>query len=168
MFHNNSIVSNITVEDGRLLREVTYLCHDTVDYLATLPFPERVSFECHSICRALALAVPKLRLVDGCYLGLIPSRDEEDKLSFNLCEACHSWLMTPDDAIIDPYPVGYYSAGPIIMATKGPSKFFGSGLYLPDVGVTKEVSNRDLYRRSQTLYGYIMKAKEQKMADTSK
>lgn len=62
--------------------------------------------ECHSISRLMSLVFKELTLVDGILIGLdlLP---EENKVT--VVHTHHSWLRTPDGAIIDPYPMGIIS-----------------------------------------------------------
>ncbi len=92
--------------------------------------------ECHSICRALAKMIPGLKVVDGNYIGLKQIR-RKGKTYFKLRYAAHTWLVTPGGAIIDPYPIGFFSANPVMVVGKGTYKPFGQGHYMPDKSTTK-------------------------------
>lgn len=121
------------------------------DHVDNLAFKDRLIYECHSICRAIAKAMPSLRLVDGNYMGLqkIPN---EGSFGFELRYAAHSWLETPDEAIIDPYPVGILAANPVLVVNKGQYAPFGGQLYVADPRVTAEISTRKTWRKAETFY----------------
>ncbi|MEN9647267.1 MAG: hypothetical protein RLY57_71 [Candidatus Parcubacteria bacterium] len=118
------------------------------------PHHKKLSFECHSICRALAKVIPELTLVDGHYLGLRIVNEEGEK-RVQVGTATHSWFCTPDDSIIDPYPVGYLTPSPVLVVNRGPYKPFGGDHYIPLASVTREISNRELFRKTQILYSII-------------
>ena len=92
------------------------------------------TFNCHSVCRALATCIPKLTLITGGYRGLRQVKKEKGKREFEVTVASHSWLKTPDGAFIDPYPVGAITYTPLLVPAIGSSIYltFGSGLYYED------------------------------------
>ncbi len=73
--------------------------------------------ECHSISRLISLIFKKLNLVDGYLIGLdlVPGENKVKLVHTN-----HSWLCTPDNAIIDPYPMGIISkTSALLLPTSG-------------------------------------------------
>ncbi|MFA6432948.1 MAG: hypothetical protein WCV82_04020, partial [Candidatus Paceibacterota bacterium] len=70
-------------------------------------------FECHSICRAVILEIPdgSLRCVDGDLVGI--EIGDDLAVRFHVCS--HSWLVTENGAIIDPYPPGIMAMGPLLI-----------------------------------------------------
>lgn len=88
----------------------------------------KLTFNCHSLCRALSVCIPKLTVVTGGYRGI---RAINNGTEFRITLASHSWLKTPDKAIIDPYPVGVISYNPLLVPADGESIYlsFGSGMY---------------------------------------
>lgn len=157
MVFNKSITNNTTKRDTRLLIKAISICNTARDHIDTLPFCKHLIYECHTICRAIAMVIPELRVVDGNYLGF--TRTKTDKgYDLDLCTADHSWLTTPDDAIIDPYPVGFLAVNPVLVVTKGHYAPFGGQLYIPDNKITAKISTRSLWRKSHVLYRFIQVA----------
>ena len=158
MLYNSSILDNTSDQDMKLLCEVMSLATKVRDYAKGLSYAKHLTFECHSICRAISMALPKLKCIDGSYAGL--ERIPAAGVVFELQYTDHSWLLTPDGAIIDPYPVGYISVNPVIVVTKGQYSPFGGKLYVEDSRITTKVSARKLWRKSQVLYKMIQAAKK--------
>ena len=101
------------------------------------------------------------KLVDGYLLGVSKEVDEkEKKITVSHVKCDHSWLETPDGAILDPNPVGCITWDVLLCVAKGTFAPYGKNLYLPCNEVTKEVSNRNLWRESQVIYKIMKKAKE--------
>lgn len=71
--------------------------------------------ECHSISRLVSLIFKDLTLVDGYLIGLelVPGTRQVRIVRTN-----HSWLHTPDGAIIDPYPMGIISTTSALLLPK--------------------------------------------------
>jgi hypothetical protein len=112
---------------------------------------------CHSICRALARHIPELKLVDGHYIGMRVIR-KGGKRNIRLAYCPHSWLKTPDGNIIDPYPVGFMSANPILVIANGPYKPFGGGPYVENADVTKTILTRIVKTRTTQLANLLKRA----------
>lgn len=121
MFVNHHLEQHTTKRDRELARRVWILIYFVCDYI-TLNKTElsNESFECHTIARAIALVIPELKLVDGVVLGY----KRRGKSPYNY----HSWLLTPDGAIIDPYPFWCLS-DVILVPTKNKYRRFGGALY---------------------------------------
>ena len=142
----------------RALREVVseddwLLWADVVEYVRRLydvnndrPDGQEFLMECHSVSRALVQCVPQLRCVDGILRG-VGKENEEWKLQGCL----HSWLVTPDGSIIDAYPVGFIYFYPVLIPVGHRYSPFGYELYEEDKSLTKQISNRQTYRRSLLL-----------------
>lgn len=151
MFQSQIVTKNTSKNDRRLLSQVMSCSNYMWRKFLESPHREHLAFNCHSIHRALAFKIPELRLVDGNYLGAVV-RETDPKFTVKLQVCSHSWLVTPDDAIIDAYPVGYISANPVLVVTKGKFAPYGGNFYLPDPTVTSECcANRKVYRRTQQL-----------------
>lgn len=120
MFQNDHLRSHVTENDKRLWRIVGLSMLHVCDYIATHKKCKLhgVGVECHTIARAVALAIPELKLVDGVVLG----HSLTGKIPFRY----HSWLVTPDKAIIDPYPCHHITIGPLLVSTEGEYKEFCS------------------------------------------
>ncbi len=112
-------------------------------------------FRCHSICRALAIVFPECRVVDGKYAGIRmvagPNEKGSDGQPVEFLGVAHSWILTQDDAIIDPYPPGRLAISPMLVVTRGIYVPFGGNLYIPDPSVTRLVSDRNLWKESRRL-----------------
>ncbi len=124
-----------------------HLLHDN----ANKPSPQKyhLRYECHSICLALKQILPELNLTHGCYLGVdITQTTGNFKCAIRNCR--HSWLVTPDNAIIDPYPVGFLSPNPIIIGT---SEFdcFGRTFYLEQPSVVSEINYKKVWRQAKAM-----------------
>ena len=89
-------------------------------------------FDCHSIVRGIAGHVQKLDVQSGYYYGVEVGPDEGVVTTMKMD---HSWLRTPDGAIIDPYPGGFFTHQPILVPTKGHLAPFGGNLYRFDQDV---------------------------------
>ncbi len=112
-------------------------------------------FRCHSICRALAIVFPECRVVDGKCAGIRmlarTNEDDSDIQSVEFLGVAHSWILTQDDAIIDPYPPGCLVISPMLVVTRGTYVPFGGNLYVPDPSVTRRICDRNLWKESQRL-----------------
>ena len=133
MLINSNALSLIPKEDSRWYRKVSDLFEIfrravSEDHRAKLPTHLKrvcsVDFECHSIAVAVSIIFPELKAVHGIYCGV---RHIEEKKMLNTCS--HSWNVAPGGTIIDSYPVGVISGGPVIVISHGLYKDFGSGHY---------------------------------------
>jgi len=156
MLFNSRLLPNVTQADRSLFCEVARLLSRAAEAAADMRGTD--GFQCHSICRALRIRMPELRLLDGFYLGLRTLPAEKKRgVRRELMTAGHSWLMTPDGAIIDPYPVGCISLNPLLIPTRGIDVAFGADLYCADPAVTSRIACRDVWRRSVVLAGLLCK-----------
>lgn len=123
----------------------------------------RMSFECHSICHGIGLVARKLKVIDGDFLGLrkVPREDLFiDSHLHELTVCSHSWLETPDGAIIDPYPVGFLTFMPVLVASRGEYEPYGKGLYSPNPEVTRRIYTAAMHRKSKVFAGLIRRGAE--------
>ena len=159
MVHNEEVLSNLSREDKRLLVKVMDIFLMTQKYVQNIlqGTGELPLFECHSTCRAIALHVQELMVVDGHYIGVSRKR-RRDKVDARLRYCTHSWLVTPSGSIIDPYPVGILSMNPILIVTRGKYKSFGGGLYWPNAEVTRIIDTKELRERVKILSRVISEA----------
>ncbi len=134
MFANKSLEVHISQKDmGLWALALKHIMNAfAVREAATKPHPGTIN--CHTICRAVGRCVPELKVLDGWYLGVEPpiQFDGRQVLIGNIRRCAHSWLLTPDGTIIDPYPVGFVITNPILIPAKGDYRFFGYDLYVPD------------------------------------
>jgi len=157
MIFNKAQTKAFTKRDRRLLYWVMMSLIDYSDFHAKHRSIRSPTVNCHSICRALARHIPELKLVDGHYLGMrVHKKDDKRHIKLTYCP--HSWLRTPDGNFIDPYPVGYMSANPVLVIAKGPYKSFGSGPYVENPDVTKEILTRIVKTRSTQLANLLKRA----------
>ena len=165
---NSLIYSHISENDRLAWCEVAELLNNTTVFLRDNPKYAGIGhFRCHSLCDAVAFNVDKYKLtvVDGFYLGLKSNSPNEKDFTIEYCE--HSWLVTSDLTIIDPYPVGTLNINPLLIPAKGTYARFGYNFYLPDQSVSKTVRNRDLFEESKRWIRILRKAKESAMVSAT-
>lgn len=166
---NSSIYSHISENDRLAWCEVTELLNNTTTFLGGNPkYADAGHFRCHSLCDAIAFNVDKYELgvIDGFYLGLKSNSPNKNDFTIEYCE--HSWLVTPDQTIIDPYPVGTLNINPLLIPAKGTFNRFGYNFYVPDQAVSKTVRNRDLFKESKRWKRILRRAKESALANEAK
>jgi len=159
MVFNHVNCKNITNKDEELFVLVTniiYALSDEWKKSRIRPLDmEYLNFNCHSICRAISIISPDLHVVSGSYVGLKHISLKEDDLKLDPCWNDHSWLVTPDGAIIDPHPVGVITVAPLLAVGKGKNAPHGYGLYVPDWRIVTKITNRKLIRQSHCLHEFI-------------
>ena len=103
---------------------------------------------CHSASRLVSLFAEELTLVDGFLLGLRANDDD----TLMLQQTQHSWLVTPDKAIIDPWPMGIISPGNAILIPTVENDFVahGSNLYYEDSSVREAFDSRKSWESAFT------------------
>lgn len=111
-----------------------------------------ITYECHSICRALALYI-NVTVTDGAFHGLLQTTQPDGYPTGHLYSAQHSWLITPNGAIIDPYPVGVIAPMPLLVPTTSSLiyRHFGAGLYREDHPKVKFTMTRKIWKNVQNL-----------------
>ena len=153
---NSVLYDNTTELDREFHRKVRLITFSTRRYMSKLSIWDKFSFECHSIARAISMEVPELKLVSGCYYGLEWSNTREVRL----VECDHSWLVTPDKAILDPYPVGFVTDDVVLVVANGVYTPFGQGLYRPDEKISPDINIKEIWRKSQVIFQFIQEAKK--------
>lgn len=131
MFYNPTLVDALTEADHRLHQAVCDMSIKVNNYLQA-HLEKCYLVNCHSIARAIANHMPILRVVSGRHVSIKKEIKEEVLVTYTI----HSWLVTPDDAIIEPYPPSFLSIAPIIIPTKGEYSEAHSGTYIPDGSMT--------------------------------
>lgn len=152
MLYSNSIFVDTSREDLGIYSEVAELLIGVNEFVGRMNPKKKESFgeECHSVCRAIAMNVKRLKVVDGYMVGAEQTIAPEGTcIAAKLCD--HSWLTTPSGTIIDPYPVGILCGTPLLVCTRGKYAKFASGLYIPNNEVTGRVSGKKMYRKSAVL-----------------
>lgn len=160
MFYN-CLADNLSKNDTEAFCEVVDLLNRALDFMKPYSgFNCNTPYRCHSLCDAIAFSLEKcgLKVVDGLYLGLVPSTPGSDN-SFNIYKCEHSWLVTLDQTIIDPYPVGIFNVNPIIIPAKGEYVQYGYNFYVPDRSVGEKVRKKKLIIESERWKRIMKKAK---------
>ncbi len=156
MVWNSALLQRFSSDDKKLLVAVINIHNAVHDLWRKLPrtrLRKLPRFECHTICRALAKKVPTLLVEDGKYFGLRRAGETQEGQF-----ADHSWLVTPDGAIIDPYPVGFLTPNPVLVVTRGIYQPYGSGLYVPDKRVRRSFPKLRVMWKTRILFGLIQEA----------
>jgi hypothetical protein len=102
---------------------------------------------CHSIARLIySFDKENLRLVDGYIIGIKKLNYSEGDIT--LQQTRHSWLVTPDNAIIDPWPMGIVSPGNALLLPTQENGYnaHGSSLYIEDAKVRDHFDARSSWR----------------------
>ncbi len=114
------------------------------------PKSQTLEQNCHSICRAISLFKKELQVIDGQMIGI----GKSDGSKFQLLSTNHSWLLTPDGAIIDPYLIGVVSAEGVLLIPRSTDSFaiHGCNRYLPnDDTDEKEFDVTDAWKRARSM-----------------
>lgn len=155
MFENRALISSVTEDDVCLFHKISGLLHKITPYVL-LCGKVRIFANCHSIARTLAETVHELKVVDGYYAGITT----DDDSSHVMTHTEHSWLITPDNAIIECFPVGLMSPNPLLIPTKGKYAHAGSGYYLTSQKLAEEICrkivNRTMFRQVRVIRKIIM------------
>lgn len=158
---NISIRSKIPSVDIRKAAEVHTILELMKNYVQkriNSKFGSKLTYRCHSLCRAVVPFVPGLTIVDGLYLGLII--DQETKAA-TIAYADHTWYCTENGTIIDPYPVGALDIAPLVIPNESKYESYGKNLYFPDKRITAIACRRDYYQESERMKRIIKKALEE-------
>lgn len=70
--------------------------------------------------------------------------EENGERKFGRISCEHSWLVTPDGTIIDPYPVAALSMNPVMYVTKGTYARITNWLFVPDEKIRKKFYTKKL------------------------
>ena len=101
---------------------------------------------------AIAQIIPELQCVHGFQIGINSTADVEiSKVKLVPVYYYHSWLETPDEAIIDAYPIGFISRDPALVITKGPQRPAGGGMYIKDEQTVRDRIGAKMFRKSNFL-----------------
>ncbi len=158
-FERDNLLENTTDLDQRLRVRMINIRKYMGRYIKNNPQYEHIRYCCHSTCRAFSKIMPELKVIDGHYMGI--SREESGdqvKIGHTFCD--HSWLETPDGAIIDPCPIGVITWDVLLIPKKGDWLAYGNWNYIPDNDITKRILNEELNQDTQAIYDLIIKARE--------
>jgi hypothetical protein len=120
---------HLPAEDMQLLAEVRQAVRNLPDGLKDTDGSE-IEVTCHMLARAVGRAF-NLEWKDGCYV--LPSYT-------------HSWVVTPNGNIIDPYPIGTLGGPLLVDARNG---YLASNMYI-EIALLKRVNFNDPAFRRQT------------------
>jgi len=104
--------------------------------------------DCHSVARLLSIFIKDCAVVDGYLFGLGTVSENE----LGLQTTCHSWIVTPDKAIIDPWPMGIVIPGSAILVPTQQNIYcaHGSNLYHESSEVRNNFDVTDAWKRART------------------
>ena len=158
---NSVLNKNTTERDWEFQQVVMFLCLRARKYMSKLPYGKRLTYDCHSIARAIKLAVPELKVVSGVYMGMEwVTKGEKDIYTLVGCR--HSWLVTPDGAILDPYPVGFLTLDVVMIpASAGDYTAYGQGLYRVHEIVLSEIPLKEIWKKTRALYKLIQRSEKE-------
>lgn len=153
MYFINENTKAVTDEDITLLHQVCImlrtLCFMKGQKVKTNPEWKTVRVECHSVSRLMSLVFKELTLVDGILIGLdfIPT---ENKVT--LAHTHHSWLRTPDGAIIDPYPMGLISTTSALLIPTSETRYcvHGGNLYHENPSIREHFNVAQCWRNASS------------------
>ena len=146
---NSTLHESVTDADRNQMIKVWELMNKIGKIHLRVPHNHTFQINCHSLSRVIAAHLSSLKVVTGYFLGLDPlSQHGEKRVKIRNCE--HSWLVTPDGAIIDPYPVGVIALCPLLIPTRGEYRVFAASQYYHD-SETHLPINRKAYREVQVM-----------------
>lgn len=153
MIFSNDTLKNTTTMDRMIYAEI---CRSLQKMSNSYSSSEGkvISFRCHSICRALSMFLGPdfVTLRDGHCFGISQlNADKKEELEISPVFCRHSWLVTCDGSIIDPYPVGTYSWSPLLFVKDGDYAAYSQGRYFEDVSVTQAITGREISRESSVI-----------------
>jgi len=166
MIFTNANTIGTTEEDQGLLRQVTI----ALQCLFKITITQREctkkwnvhNVDCHSLARLLSLIFSECKLVDGSLIGLKKGEGVEQ---FYLYRTNHSWIVTPDGAIIDPYPMGITPVGSVLLVPTIENSYnaHGSNLYEANPGIRLNFDVTDSWRRARSHLRTIRKYRTDEM-----
>lgn len=149
MHFSNDSTRSITSKDKQLLRHVSFMMRSF--FLITVR--KRIEnkdwnihfVDCHSISRLISKLITDCTLIDGYLIGM-----KFQGNTVRLIDTCHSWIRTPDGAIIDPYPMGVISPSSVLLipTTENIYTAHGAEMYREDRGVQKHFDVANSWRRA--------------------
>ncbi len=162
MIENGTLRALTTDADNRLWHRLCLLVMMTMDYMSNhREETEKHIFECHAISMAVNLVMPELKLEHGRVWGISPLT-KGGRRHLRSCD--HSWLRTPDGAIIDCYPPGFLVLDPVLIPVPvgdGPYTAYAANMYEVDEGSLAHLNWLDIKRRAEVLSSWIQSAKQE-------
>jgi hypothetical protein len=159
VFTQINLKKDFTQKDHELFAEVSHIFMALSEVRET---QEKLTLNCHSIARACAMLVPELKVIDGFYLPL----RIDPKVAQPWWERTirHSWLETPDKAIIEPYPVGYMTFFPAMLPSAEKNQDSLAHSYTPYEPIARIANRKTVIRRAQILCEFTKEALRKKEA----
>lgn len=154
MYFTNETFNAVTKRDRDLLLQVCILlralCFVRGKKIKENPKWRSPRLECHSISRLISLIQKDLTLVDGYLVGI----DTADPDNAKVMHTCHSWLLTPDSAIIDPYPMGLISTTTALLMPTSGTRYcaHGASLYHESPNVRKYFNVKKCWRKANSYF----------------
>jgi hypothetical protein len=149
------ILEALTERDFDLFEEV---CHVTFRAQAAKEKADKVrrfTANCHTVALVIASSVPDLTLRHGQYVSLYFAEEDGKVFIKNLCEVRHTWLETPDGAIIDPRPVSFTTHYPVLLPSMEKSLESLAGMYHEDAEVKSVSTRKTILRRAAILLEFM-------------
>jgi argonaute-like protein implicated in RNA metabolism and viral defense len=109
------------------------------------------------ICEVLGKHIKELKVMYGYQRGFI-DYNEKRKRKIKMEHLRHSWLETPDGAIIEPYPPGFLSLQPLLYPKRCKFSTYGHSLYVPHQQVREKVMDEKLKRYIGNLHKRLKRA----------
>lgn len=154
MYLKNEITESVTTRDKDLLVQVCMIIKMLYG-VKTIQTKRNDKWslpdlECHTISRLVRMLIPELVLVDGYVIGI----EIKGKGCADVIHICHSWLRTPDNAIIDAYPMGRISTTTaLLLPTMGTVHCsHGANFYLEDIGVRNHFDMKKCWRVARSYF----------------
>ncbi len=119
--HNEYVMEKITERDWQFYYRVDCYLRRIARFLISVPKEKMPFGNCHVISIAVSRIEPELKVEHGYLLGL--SREADGTMMLQPKQ--HSWLVTPDGNIIDPYPVCIATKGIIMVCAVGDEACWG-------------------------------------------
>lgn len=112
--------------------------------------------DCHSLSRLCSISFKELTLVDGILYGIdLSSEDNQCSLACTY----HSWLRTPDNAIIDPLPMGIISTTSAVLIPTSNTKYVvhGANNYQENIAIRENIDVIKSWKIARSYYKVLQK-----------
>lgn len=158
------LIDALTDKDREYFDKVVNLAPIFNESLNQIREEKRFTTNCHSTVRAIGFFVPGLKVRDGFYLSLTLNLHGAGGSIKQVCEIRHSWLVTPNDAVIDPYPPSFLAWSPALMPSIEKSEESLAGLYVVDHRAYPIAQRKTVLRRAKILQQYMKACMDKKDA----
>lgn len=153
MYFINENTKATTKQDQDILLQVCILLRTSCFLIGQQkklnPKWDLIRMECHSVARFVSLIMKELTLIDGFIIGL---HIKEGETKVSIAHTSHSWLITPDGAIIDPYPMGIISSTSALLIPTSNTRYciHGANMYHKDSSVQKHFDVSRCWRNARS------------------